>query len=62
VLGENLGGRNVIDAHARQAGIDIAAMHAALDHSSAYSLVGRWERLAYSVACATRPHGSPPAS
>lgn len=45
VLGEDLGDRDVIDTHAVEAGIDIAAMHRALDNGSAYLLVDRSETL-----------------
>ena len=44
-LGEDLGDRDIIDAHAAEAGIDIAAMHAALDNRSAYVLVDQSEAL-----------------
>jgi predicted DsbA family dithiol-disulfide isomerase len=44
-LSENLGDQNVIDRHAAAAGIDIAAMHEALDDGSAYALVDRSEAL-----------------
>jgi predicted DsbA family dithiol-disulfide isomerase len=45
-LGEDLGDRNIIDRHAREAGVDVAAMHAALDNRSAYTLVDQSETLA----------------
>jgi predicted DsbA family dithiol-disulfide isomerase len=45
-LGEDLGDQDVIDRHAAEAGIDTAAMHAALDDGSAYALVERSEALA----------------
>jgi predicted DsbA family dithiol-disulfide isomerase len=48
-LGEDLGDRHVIDAHAAEAGLDIAAMHAALDDGSAYVLVDQSERLGESL-------------
>jgi predicted DsbA family dithiol-disulfide isomerase len=44
-LGEDLGDRDIIDGHAAEAGIAIAAMHAALDNGSAYVLVDQAETL-----------------
>ncbi len=44
-LGEDLGDRDIIDKHATEAGIDIAAMHAALDDGSAYTLLDQSETL-----------------
>jgi predicted DsbA family dithiol-disulfide isomerase len=43
--GEDLGDRDVIDAHAAAAGIGVVAMHAALDDGSAYVLVDQSEAL-----------------
>jgi len=45
-LGQDLGDRDVIDRYASAAGIDIAAMHAALADGSAYALVDQSEALA----------------
>ena len=45
VLGEDLGEPAVIDRHARGAGIDLAALHAALDDGSAVDAVTRAEML-----------------
>jgi predicted DsbA family dithiol-disulfide isomerase len=53
--GEDLGDRAVIDARATEAGIDIAAMHAALDNSSAYTLVDQSETLGKKLGV----HGTP---
>ncbi|WP_179221957.1 DsbA family oxidoreductase [Inquilinus limosus] len=44
-LGQDLGDRAVIDRHAAVAGIDLAALHAALDDGSADALVGQSEAL-----------------
>lgn len=54
-LGEDLGDRDIIDAHAAEAGIDVAAMHAALDAGSAYALVDQSERLAKSLSVPGTP-------
>jgi predicted DsbA family dithiol-disulfide isomerase len=55
VRGEDLGDRDVIDAHAGEAGIDITAMHAALDNGSAYALVDESETLARSIGVSGTP-------
>jgi predicted DsbA family dithiol-disulfide isomerase len=55
VLGEDLGDRDVIDAHAGEAGIDIAAMHAALENGSAYVLVDQSEAIAKSLGVRGTP-------
>jgi predicted DsbA family dithiol-disulfide isomerase len=55
VLGEDLGERDIIDAHASEAGIDIAAMHAALENGSAYVLVDQSETLAKSLGVRGTP-------
>ena len=44
-LGQDLGDRGVLDRHAAAAGVDIAAMHAALDDGSAEALVDQSEAL-----------------
>ncbi len=49
VLGEDLGDRDIIDCHAAEAGIDIAAMHAGLENGDAYSLVDQSEALGRSL-------------
>ena len=54
-LGEDLGNRDIIDVHGAKAGIDIAAMHAALDTGSAYVLVGQSEKLGNSVGVRGTP-------
>jgi predicted DsbA family dithiol-disulfide isomerase len=54
-LGEDLGDRNVIDRHAREAGIDVTAMHAALDDRSAYTLVDQSETLGAKVGVRGTP-------
>jgi predicted DsbA family dithiol-disulfide isomerase len=54
-LGEDLGDRDVIDRHAAEAGIGIAAMHAALDNGSAYVLVDQSETLARSLGVRGTP-------
>jgi predicted DsbA family dithiol-disulfide isomerase len=55
VLGEDLGDRDIIDAHAGEAGIDIVAMHAALDDGSAYVLVDQSETLGRSLGVRGTP-------
>jgi predicted DsbA family dithiol-disulfide isomerase len=54
-LGEDLDDRDMIDGHAAEAGIDIAAMHAALDNGSAYVLVDQSETLARSLGVRGTP-------
>jgi predicted DsbA family dithiol-disulfide isomerase len=54
-LGEDLGDRDIIDRHAAEAGIDIAAMHAALDSGSAYILVDQSEALGRSLGVRGTP-------
>jgi predicted DsbA family dithiol-disulfide isomerase len=54
-LGENLGDRKVIDRHAIEAGVDIAAMHAALESGGAYGLVDRAEAMGHSVGIRGTP-------
>lgn len=54
-LRENLGDQNVIDRHATEAGVDIAAMHAALEDGSAYTLVTRAEALGRRVGVRGTP-------
>ena len=54
-LGEDLGDRDIVDRHAAVAGIDIAAMHAALDNGRAYALVDQAETLGTSLGV----HGTP---
>lgn len=54
-LGEDLGDRDIIDGHAVEAGIDIAAMHTALDNGSAYVLVGQSETLGKSLGVRGTP-------
>ncbi|ESY94345.1 hypothetical protein X738_24545 [Mesorhizobium sp. LNHC209A00] len=44
-LGEDLGDQGVIDRYAAEAGVDITAMHAALDNGSAFALVDQSEAL-----------------
>jgi predicted DsbA family dithiol-disulfide isomerase len=55
VLGEDLGDRDIIDVHASEAGIDITAMHAALDTGSAYVLVDQSETLGKSLGVRGTP-------
>jgi predicted DsbA family dithiol-disulfide isomerase len=57
-LGEDLGDRDIIDRHAAEAGIDIAAMHAALDNGSGYVLVTSRKRSGGAWAFVARQHGS----
>jgi predicted DsbA family dithiol-disulfide isomerase len=45
VLGEDLGDPSVIDRHASKFGVDLAALHAALDDRSAVGLVAESERM-----------------
>jgi predicted DsbA family dithiol-disulfide isomerase len=45
VRGEDLGDRAIIDSHAREAGVDLAALHTALDGGSAYAFVDQSEML-----------------
>jgi predicted DsbA family dithiol-disulfide isomerase len=54
-LGEDLGDRRVIDRHAAEAGIDIAAMHAGLENGGAYALVDRAEALGRSLGVRGTP-------
>jgi predicted DsbA family dithiol-disulfide isomerase len=55
VSGEDLGDREIIDAHAGEAGVDIAAMHAALENGSAYVLVDQSETIARSLGVRGTP-------
>jgi predicted DsbA family dithiol-disulfide isomerase len=54
-LGEDLGDRGVIDRHAAEAGIDIAAMHAGLENGDAYALVDQAEALGRSLGVRGTP-------
>jgi predicted DsbA family dithiol-disulfide isomerase len=54
-LGEDLGDRDVIEGHAAAAGVDVAAIQAALDDGSAHALVDRSEALARRLGV----HGTP---
>jgi predicted DsbA family dithiol-disulfide isomerase len=54
-LGEDLGDRGVIDAHAGEAGVETAAMNAALDDGSAYDLVNRSEAIGKSLGVRGTP-------
>ncbi|AOB31397.1 hypothetical protein AKI39_12925 [Bordetella sp. H567] len=44
-LGEDLGDRRVVEKHAAEAGVDIAAMRAALDNGAGFALVDEAEAL-----------------
>jgi predicted DsbA family dithiol-disulfide isomerase len=54
-LREYLGDRDVIDRHAIEAGVDIAAMHVALESGVAYGLVDRAEAMGHSVGVRGTP-------
>jgi predicted DsbA family dithiol-disulfide isomerase len=54
-LGEDLGDQDIIDGRAAEAGIDIAALHAALDDGSAYVLVDQSEALGRSLGVRGTP-------
>jgi predicted DsbA family dithiol-disulfide isomerase len=54
-LGEDLGNRDIVDGHAAEAGIDIAAMHTALENGSAYVLVDQSETLGKSLGVRGTP-------
>ncbi len=54
-LRENLGDRDVIDRHAIEAGVDVAAMHGALESGAAYGLVDRAEAMGRSVGVQGTP-------
>lgn len=54
-LGQDLGDRDVIDRLAAAAGVDIAAMHAALADRSAYALVDQSEALGRSLGVQGTP-------
>ncbi len=54
-LGEDLGDRGVIDRHAAEAGIDLAAMHAGLENGSAYAFVDWSETLGRSYGVRGTP-------
>ena len=54
-LGEDLGNRDVIDRHAAETGIDVAAMRAAIDDGSAYVLVDASETLGASLGVQGTP-------
>jgi predicted DsbA family dithiol-disulfide isomerase len=54
-LGEDLGDRTVVDHHASEAGVDLAALHGALDDGSAYALVERSETLARNLGVRGTP-------
>jgi predicted DsbA family dithiol-disulfide isomerase len=54
-LGEDLGDGGIVDRHAAEAGVDVAAMHAALGDGSAYRLVDRSEKLGRSLGVRGTP-------